>query len=123
MINVKKFIFDKLKNEPTLSSYVWTRIYPWVAKLGSEFPLVVYNRITPGKIDLKWIRNEYFQISIWGKTVLENEQIMGVVISLFNGLKESPVKHVDIQWVDESFDWDTDAYWTHVSIHIKLLDV
>jgi hypothetical protein len=123
MINVKKFIFDKLRNEQALSSYVWTRIYPQVAPLGSQWPLIVYNRITPGKLDLKGIRNEYFQISIWSKSSLENEQIVGVITWLFNWLKEKPVKHVDIQWVDESYDADTETYWNHVSIHIKLLDV
>lgn len=49
-----------------------------------EWPVVIYSRISPGKMDLKGIRNEYFQVSVWGKKINENENIMGVIASLFH---------------------------------------
>lgn len=73
-------------------------------------------------MDLKGIRNEYIQVSVWWKKVNENESIMGVIASLFNGLKTPPVKHCDVQWVDESFDPETQTFWNHVTVHIKMIE-
>lgn len=123
MINVKKFIFDEMKNNTTLSWYVWDRIFPQVVPLNASFPSIVYNRIGSWKIDTKWIRNEYFQITTWGKSVSQNEAIMSAIISIFNWLKKTPVKYVDITRIDESFDSETQTFWNHVSIHIKLFEV
>lgn len=122
MINVKKFVFDELKNNTTLSWYVSQRIYPQVAPLKSEWPLIVYNRVTPWKIDLKGIRNEYIQISIWWKSVNDNETMMGVISSMFNGLKKAPVKFCDVKWFDETFDKQTWTFWNHVTVHIKMFE-
>lgn len=122
MINVKEFVYNKLVNNTTLSWYVWQRIYPQVAPQNSEWPLIVYNRVTWSKIDIKGIRNETMQISIWGKSISDNETMMGVITSMFNGLKEPPVKFVDIRWLDETFDKETWTFWNHVTIHVKLFE-
>jgi hypothetical protein len=47
---------------------------------------------------------------------------MGVIASLFNGLKEPPVKLCDVQRVDESFDPETQTFGNHVTVHIKIFD-
>lgn len=47
---------------------------------------------------------------------------MGVIASLFNGLKTPPVKHCDVQNVDESFDPETQTFGNHVTVHIKMFD-
>lgn len=73
-------------------------------------------------MDQKGIRNEYFQVSVWGKSVAENENIMGVIASLFHNLKVAPVKHCDVQSLDESFDPETQTFWNHVTVHIKMFD-
>lgn len=122
MINVKEFVYNELVNNTTLSWYVGARIYPNIAPLNSEWPLVVFNRLTGSKIDTKGIRNEVFQISVWGKGVNDNETIMGVITSQFNGLKKSPVKYCDIRWLDETFDKETWTFWNHVTVHIKLFE-
>lgn len=122
MINVKEFVYNKLVNDTTLSWYVWNRIYPSVAPLNNEWPCIVYNRLAWSKIDTKGIRNEVIQISVWWKKVNDNETIMGVITSLFNGLKESPVKYCDIRWLDETFDKEAGAFWNHVTVHIKLFE-
>lgn len=122
MINVKKFIYDELINEATLSWYVGNRIYPRVATLWTDYPLVVFNRVDASKIDVKWIRNEYYQISVWWKKELENEDIMHVITSHFNWLKKQPVKYVNIERIDETFDDSTKAYWIHITIHIKMIE-
>ena len=122
MINVKEFIFNKLKNNSTLSSFVWDRIFPQVAPQNTEGPLGVFNRISSWKIDQKGIRNEYIQISTWGKQINTNETIMGVITSLFNGLKEPPVKYCDVQRLDETFDKETWTFWNHVTVHVKMFE-
>jgi len=122
MINVKKFVFDKLKNNTTLSWYVSQRIYPNTAPLNSAWPLIVYNRVTQWKLDLKGIRNEYIQISIWWKSINDNEIMLGVISSIFNGLKKAPVKFCDVMWFDETFDKETWTFWNHVTVHIKMIE-
>ena len=123
MINVKQFVYDKLNTNVTLSWLVGDRIYPQIMPQDNKVrPIVIYSRISPWKMDLKGIRNEYFQVSVRWKKIVENEAIMGVVASSFNGLKEPPVKHCDIQRVDESFDPDTQTFGNHVTVHIKMFD-
>lgn len=73
-------------------------------------------------MDTKGIRNEYMQISVWWKKVNENETIMGVISSIFNWLKEPPVKSCDVQRFAESFDPDTQSFWNHVTVHVKMFD-
>lgn len=122
MINVKEFIYNKLVNNATLSWYVWDRIFPQVAPQNTEWPLVVFNRISSWKIDQKGIRNEYIQISTWGKQINTNETIMGVITSMFNGLKEPPIKYCDVQRLDETFDSQTQTFWNHVTVHVKMFE-
>jgi len=123
MINLKEFLYSELTNDPTISSFISDRVFPQVAPNDVQEPFIVYNRIAPGKIDNKGIRNEYFQLSIWGKSQSENDSILWGVVDLFHGLKKSPVKHCDISQIDETFDWDTKMTWTHVTVHIKTLEV
>lgn len=123
MINVKEFVYNKLKDSTTLTWYVWTNIFPNVMPQGNKtFPIVIFSRISSWKIDLKGIRNEYIQVSVWGKSIKDNEAIMGVISSIFNGLQESPVKHCDVQRFDETFDTETQTFGNHVTIHVKMFD-
>lgn len=122
MINIKEFIYNKIKNNTEINWLVWWRIFAWMAPVGTGFPLIIYNRIWWSKIDLKWIRNEYFQISIWWSWLSENEIITFKVVKLFNGIKEWSVKITDIQRIDESFDNETKSYWIHLTIHLKIFD-
>lgn len=122
MINIKEFIYNKIKNNTEINWLVWGRIFAWMAPVGTGFPLIIYNRIWWSKIDLKWIRNEYFQISIWWSWLSENEIITFKVVKLFNGIKEWNVKITDIQRIDESFDNETKSYWIHLTIHLKIFD-
>lgn len=73
-------------------------------------------------MDAKGIRNEYFQVSVWWKSVAGNENIMGVIASLFHNLKIAPVKHCDVQSLDETYDPETQTFWNHVTVHVKMLD-
>lgn len=122
MINIKEFIYNKIKNNTEINWLVGGRIFAWMAPVGTVFPLIIYNRIWWSKIDLKWIRNEYFQISIWWSWLSENEIITFKVVKLFNGIKEWNVKITDIQRIDESFDNETKSYWIHLTIHFKIFD-
>jgi hypothetical protein len=66
MINVKQFVYSKLHADATLSSLVGNRIFPQIMPQDNKvWPIVIYSRISPGKMDLKGIRNEYFQVSVW----------------------------------------------------------
>jgi hypothetical protein len=47
---------------------------------------------------------------------------MGMITSIFNNLKELPVKFCNILSIDETFDSETQLFGMHVSIHIKLFD-
>lgn len=123
MINVKKFVYDKLLANATLTWLVGSRIYPNIMPQDNkQWPIVIYARISPGKVDAKGIRNEYMQVSVWGKSVNENEQIMGVIASTFHWLKETPVKHCNVQQMDETFDKETQTFWNHVTVHVKMFD-
>lgn len=123
MINVKEFVYNKLHGNATLTWLVGDRIYPQVMPQDNKvWPVVIYSRISPWKVDTKGIRNEYIQVSVWGKKINENEQIMGVISSTFNWLKEPPVKFCDVQRFDETFDQDTQTFWNHVTVHIKMFD-
>lgn len=123
MINVKEFVYSKLQSNATLTWLVGDRIYPQtMPQQNKVWPVVIYSRISPWKLDSKGIRNEYFQVSVWGKKVNDNETIMGVIASTFHLLKEAPVKHCDVQRVDETFDPETQTFGNHVTVHIKLFD-
>ena len=66
MIDVKKFVYDKLRENATLVSKVSDRIYPNRMSQGNkDWPIIIHSRIAPGKIDIKGIRNEYIQVSVW----------------------------------------------------------
>jgi len=123
MINVKEFVYSKLHGNATLSWLVGDRIFPQTMPQSNKvWPVVIYSRISPWKLDTKGIRNEYFQISVWWKKVNDNETIMGVIASTFHLLKESPVKHCDVQRMDETFDQESQTFWNHVTVHIKMFD-
>jgi len=122
MVNVKKFIFDKLNADTILDWLVGDRIYTKIVPIEAESPLIVFNRIAPWKIDLKGIRNEYFQITCWWQNTNENESIMFQIVTIFNGLKEPPIKFSDVQRLDETFDKDSLNFGNHVTIHIKIFD-
>ncbi len=123
MINVKQFVYSKLHENATLSWFVGDRIFPSVMpKDVLVWPIVIYSRISQWKLDAKGIRNEYFQVSVWGKDINVNETIMGVIASTFHWLKVPPVKGCDVQALDESFDTDTQTFWNHVTVHIKMFD-
>lgn len=123
MINVKEFVYSKLQWNATLTWLVGDRIFPWVMPQENKtWPIVIYSRISPWKVDLKGIRNEYIQVSVWWKKINENEQIMGVIASTFHWLKETPVKHCDVQRLDETFDQETQTFWNHVTVYIKMFD-
>jgi len=123
MINVKEFIYNELINNEELSELVWTRIYPSISPLNTAWPLILYNRVANSTIDTKGIRNDLFQISVWGKDININEMIMGATTTLFNGLKKPPVKYCYIKGINETFDKETWMFGLHITIHIKLFDV
>ena len=121
MHNIKGFVYKQLKNNTDLYNYIWDRIYPSQAPLWTVKPLIVYNRVW-WNIDIKWIRIEVIQVSIWGDKITELEDIMHIIIPIFNNLKTPPIKSADIKQITETFDKDTKSYGIHIDIRIKLIE-
>lgn len=123
--NTRKIIYDRLKNDSDMNSFVSGRIFPNVVPKDSAFPAVIYQRITPAKIDFKWLVNEYWQISVWDKK--ENLQNLDLIskriIQLFNWAKITDTKSSVVKSINETYNPETGRIGIHASIHIKVLDV
>jgi len=124
MVDLLEFIYDELLLVDWLNDFVWTRIsYGKSDAENVQSPLVIYKEISNAKIDFKGTRNDYFQISIWWKSGLENDKIKALLVKHFHMLKKAPVKNVNVKIINNTpYNKELWMYWTHLTIHIKLQD-
>lgn len=124
-VNVWKIIYDRIKDDADMTSFVSDRIFPRVVPRGSAFPAVIYQRITGTKVDLKGLLNEYRQVSVWGdiQDSATLELISRRIVQLFHGVLIIGTKWVVVEGINETHNPDTNRIGIHVSIHLKVLDV
>ena len=121
MINVAKFIYDELKNSIALEYYVQDRIFHIVAPVKTKYPLITITNIS-SNIDLKGLRNELWQVSVFSKNPDTNEKIKSVIINKFFRLKKEPIKSVVIWQVINRRNSTTWSFATHIELKIKSLE-
>lgn len=121
MINTVEKIYDKLKNNQDIVSHVWNRIYSSIAPVWVLLPVIIVSSIY-SRIDLKNLRNEIFQISVWWKSQLDNENIKNIIVKNFHWLKDTSFKSCYVQQIDESTDPETQTVGKHITLKLKILE-
>lgn len=122
MKNVLEFIYAEFSEIAWLGDYVWDKIFYWKSPVGTQWPMIIYKDISDAKINFIGTRNDFIQISVWWKDWIENDNIKGLLIQHFHMLKKSPVKNVNVKKINNSFDKETQMFWKHLTIHVKLQD-
>ncbi len=130
VISSKQFIKEQLESIQDLKEIIWDKFFLDSAPFGTQPPLINFTQITPWKIDFKWLVNEFYQISIWWKSKMENEKIKWIIINFFNWLQAkermAPIKIIDYKettWSinDKNNQSEVEIFWIHITIKLKFL--
>jgi len=121
MINIAKFIYEELKNSIAVEYYVQDRIFHAKAPVKTLYPLLTITSIS-SNIDLKWFRNELWQVSVFSKNPDTNEEIKDVIINKFFRLKKAPIKSITIGNIVDRRNNKTWSYAKHIELKIKALE-
>lgn len=119
MISIYEFIYKKLSNSPAIASQV-KQITPAVIKNMNGIPAITYNRIWEHRTWIARIGN--YQISIRAAKLEQAEEIADIVVDLFSGLKESPVRSCTLTGVNQGYYKEERLHGIHISLRFKLVD-
>lgn len=129
MIDLKKAIYDTLRNSAELSTLVGDEIHTWADgkdirdDFSLKFPQVTYQRIGIMNIQRIWVRSERYQISAWAETQKDADIVSRTVVEIMN--RTGPVasyKSCNLTAVWESYDPETKTFWVHTDFQIVVYD-
>lgn len=127
MIDIKSAIYARLTSSVELVAVVWNNIHIFaddsdeIANFDDRLPQVTYARIV-GKPSRIGVKNDLYQISSWGKTPMEAEEISFILIDLFNRTMSTNWRFCNLELVNDSFDAQTKAYGIHLTLKFTVLD-
>lgn len=121
MLDTKKIISQLLFADAWVSAVVSDRIWGVAKKDYSNIasPFILYYRIA-SRTNYIGKRAEFFQISIWGKDSITNEQAVNAVVNLFNRIRNqsTPDWTIKYWYIDgqttETYDPDTELVGVHI---------
>jgi len=120
MLNIREFVYNKIKSLPWISEKVEDRIYS--EKIWEEkFPCVIFSKIS-SKFNKIWVRTEFFQVSIWTQNIQENDEILAIFINNFRHKTGDEVELIQIWDVRTDKDLKNNLFASHCEILMKFTD-
>lgn len=119
MISINEFIYKKLSNSIAITSKA-KQITPAVIQNMDGVPAITYNRIWEHRTGIARIGN--YQISIRASKLEQAEEIADIVVDLFSGLKEAPIRSCTLTGVNQGYYKEERLHGIHISLRFKLVD-
>jgi hypothetical protein len=87
-IDIKKIIYDTLKNYTLLIEKLWTTDWRVIIRnvqdvSNTQTPFITFQQVW-SRTNAIWIRTAVFQFDVWSKNLQEGEEIKDIVVNLFN---------------------------------------
>lgn len=129
MIDLKKAIYDILRNSPGITAIVGDEIHTWAdgkdirENFSEKFPQVTYQRVGSMNIQRIGVRSERYQISSWAETQREADTLSSEVVKELN--RSGPItsyKSCNLIHIGESYDPETKTFGIHTDFEIVVYD-